>query len=92
MDKLILSRLEKLASIKLSIDDIAMLERSIDDALKCINVLLNVNTDGVEEFSGFYPYKCKLYSDTICDLPSRNDVLSNALQDNGFILVPKFIK
>lgn len=90
-EKDIIAKLENLSKICTTQVEKEKLAKDFDASLKCINELLEVNTDGVNDW--FYNFQMPIYEDKIKEnMPDVEDILSNTpSKQNNMIRVPKFV-
>jgi aspartyl-tRNA(Asn)/glutamyl-tRNA(Gln) amidotransferase subunit C len=83
----------KLARIGMSDAEIEALVPELNNILRWVEQLGEVNTDGVEPLTAVIDQKLRLRDDVVDDGDIRQDVLANAPEaQHGFFAVPKVIE
>jgi aspartyl-tRNA(Asn)/glutamyl-tRNA(Gln) amidotransferase subunit C len=83
----------KLARIAMSEDEIERLAPELNNILRWVEQLGEVNTDGIEPLATVIDQKLRLRDDIVNDGNVRDDVLANAPEaQHGFFAVPKVIE
>jgi aspartyl-tRNA(Asn)/glutamyl-tRNA(Gln) amidotransferase subunit C len=83
----------KLARIAMSEDEIERLAPELNNILRWVEQLGEVNTDGIEPLATVIDQKLRLRDDIVDDGNVRDDVLANAPEaQHGFFAVPKVIE
>ena len=92
IDKELILKLETLARLELSEAERDKLQGSLNDILKMVEKLDELNTEGVEPLVYVNEDAHVLRDDVVKNELSRKDALSNAPSQNGvFFKVPKVI-
>ena len=92
IDKELILKLETLARLELSEAERDKLQSSLNDILKMVEKLDELNTEGVEPLIYINEDVNVLRDDVVKNELSREDALSNAPSQNGvFFKVPKVI-
>jgi aspartyl-tRNA(Asn)/glutamyl-tRNA(Gln) amidotransferase subunit C len=92
IDKNLILKLETLARLELSDAERDKLQGSLNDILKMVEKLDELNTEGVEPLVYINEDVNVLREDVVKNELSREDALSNAPSQNGvFFKVPKVI-
>ena len=92
IDKELILKLETLARLELSEAERDKLQSSLNDILKMVEKLDELNTEGVEPLIYINEDVNVLRDDIVKNELSREDALSNAPSQNGvFFKVPKVI-
>ena len=92
IDKELILKLETLARLELSEAERNKLQGSLNDILKMVEKLDELNTEGVEPLVYINEDVNVLRDDVVKNELSREDALSNAPSQNGvFFKVPKVI-
>ena len=83
----------KLARIAMSDEELERLVPELNNILRWVEQLGEVNTDGVEPLTAVIPNKLRLRDDAVTDGDKRDDILANApVAEHGFFAVPKVIE
>ena len=83
----------KLARVAMSDEEIERLAPELNNILGWVELLGEVNTDGVEPLTAVIDQKLRLRDDIVNDGNIRDDVLANAPEaQHGFFAVPKVIE
>ena len=83
----------KLARIAMSDEEIERLAPELNNILGWVELLGEVNTDGVEPLTAVIDQKLRLRDDVVNEGNIRDDVLANAPEaQHGFFAVPKVIE
>ncbi len=92
IDESVILKLEKLAKLKLEQDEQAILMKDINDILKMVEKLNELDTDGVEPLVYLNLDVSPLDDDEPREMLSQKDALSNAPESkDGFFSVKKFL-
>lgn len=92
IDESVILKLEKLAKLKLEQDEQAILMKDINDILKMVEKLNELDTDGVEPLVYLNLDVSPLDEDEPSEMLSQKDALSNAPESkDGFFSVKKFL-
>ncbi len=87
------TKIAKLARIRLSADELPHYAREINGILKWIEQLAQVNTDGVEAMSSVSNQLLPWRADVVSDGNQQEAILKNApAQNYGCFLVPKVVE
>jgi aspartyl/glutamyl-tRNA(Asn/Gln) amidotransferase C subunit len=90
MNKEMILKLERLCAMKFNDDEIKKLEVDMDESMKCINELIAINTDGVQDW--FDEYELKTHSDVVENTLSPEELLKNTSKVyKNMIVVPNVI-
>jgi aspartyl-tRNA(Asn)/glutamyl-tRNA(Gln) amidotransferase subunit C len=93
MDQKTTAKVASLARIKLADDEIAPYSEQLSGILQWIEMLGEVDTDGVEPLANVANIELKLRQDVVNDGNVRDQVLSNAPESlQGYFVVPKVIE
>ena len=88
----VILKLEKLAKLKLSSHEKEVLMKDINDILKMVDKLNELDTAGVEPLAYLNVDESPLRDDVSADMLSQKDALSNAPDSKeGFFSVKKFL-
>ena len=83
----------KLARVAMSDEEIERLAPELNNILGWVELLGEVNTDGVEPLTAVIDQKLRLRDDVVNEGNIRDDVLANAPEaQHGFFAVPKVIE
>jgi aspartyl-tRNA(Asn)/glutamyl-tRNA(Gln) amidotransferase subunit C len=86
-------RVAKLARLKLQPADVPLLQDEINGILGWIELLQEVNVEGVEPMTSVAAMKLRWRDDVVTDGGKPDEVLKNAPEANmGFYAVPKVIE
>jgi aspartyl-tRNA(Asn)/glutamyl-tRNA(Gln) amidotransferase subunit C len=86
-------KLEALAQLELSDTERQILKSDLDNMIKMINKLQEINTDGLAPLVHLGTDRAALRSDQIIQSLSKEDALENAkFHDGHFFLTPKVIE
>jgi aspartyl-tRNA(Asn)/glutamyl-tRNA(Gln) amidotransferase subunit C len=86
-------RVAKLARLKLSPEEVPLLQGEINGILGWIEQLQEVDVTGVEPMTSVASMSLRWREDTVTDGDKQADVLKNAPESNmGFFAVPKVIE
>ncbi len=89
----VILKLEKLAKLKLDQDEQAILMKDINEILKMVEKLNELDTDGVEPLVYLNLDVSPLDEDVPRDMLSQKDALANAPESqDGFFRVKRFLK
>jgi aspartyl-tRNA(Asn)/glutamyl-tRNA(Gln) amidotransferase subunit C len=93
INKDLVNYLEKLARIELSSDEEDKVEKELGEILGYIDVLSELDTEGVEPMSHAFPV-CNVYrEDVVTNSDNRDAVLANAPHSkDGCFKVPKTVE
>jgi len=93
LDKSNTQKVARLAHIRLAEGEDEAYTNKINTILQWIDMLDEVNTDGVEPLANVANIDCKLREDTITDGGMQEEVLKNAPESlQGYFVVPKIIE
>ena len=93
VDESVISKLEKLAKIKLTSEERSEMKGDLEKMLKMVDKLSEVDTSGVEPLVYMHEEKNVLRKDEISKVLDRNEGLSNAPHKEGpYFAVPKVIQ
>ena len=93
IDEKLISKLEKLAKLRLNSDEKEQITRDLKKIVGMFDKLQEVNTTGVEPTRHIVRHEHRLRNDEVGNELSVERALRNApLAKNGFIAVPKFLK
>ncbi|MEZ0261090.1 MAG: Asp-tRNA(Asn)/Glu-tRNA(Gln) amidotransferase subunit GatC [Alphaproteobacteria bacterium] len=93
IDKNTVSRIAKLARIKVPEEDKETLARELSNILKMIEELNAVNTDGVEPLTSVVQMQMHAREDKVTDGGIPEKILANAPEQTaGFFVVPKVVE
>jgi aspartyl-tRNA(Asn)/glutamyl-tRNA(Gln) amidotransferase subunit C len=83
----------KLARIAMSEEELERLVPELNNILRWVEQLREVDTDGVEPLATVIDLKQRLRDDVVTDGGIRDKILANApLAEHGFFAVPKVIE
>jgi aspartyl-tRNA(Asn)/glutamyl-tRNA(Gln) amidotransferase subunit C len=83
----------RLARINLSEDETKIFQKQLDDVLKYVEKLRQVNVTGVDAAADGLPVFNVFRADAPCDWFTAKEALSNApRQANGLFVVPKVVE
>lgn len=92
INETVILKLEKLAKLKLDQDEQAILMKDINEILKMVDKLNELDTDGVAPLVYLNLDVSPLDEDIPGDMLSQKDALSNAPKSkDGFFMVKKFL-
>jgi len=92
INETVILKLEKLAKLKLDQDEQDLLMKDINEILKMVDKLNELDTDGVKPLVYLNLDVSPLDEDESRDMLSQKDALSNAPKSrNGFFSVKKFL-
>ena len=84
--------LEKLARITLSEDDEKKVGNELQDILTYIDMLNELDTDGVEAMSHCFPVTNVMREDEVAPSMSPDEIVANAPESqDGYFVVPKTV-
>lgn len=84
--------LEKLARITLSEDEEKKVGNELQDILTYIDMLNELDTDGVEAMSHCFPVTNVMREDEVAPSMSPDEIVANALESqDGYFVVPKTV-
>ena len=93
IDESVISKLEKLAKIKLTPEERTEMKVDLDKMLKMVDKLSELDTSGVEPLVYMHEEKNVLRKDVISNVLDRKTGLSNAPHKEGpYFAVPKVIQ
>ncbi|HYD18787.1 MAG TPA: Asp-tRNA(Asn)/Glu-tRNA(Gln) amidotransferase subunit GatC [Patescibacteria group bacterium] len=93
IDKNTVTKIARLARIKVTEDEKEVLSRELGSILKMIEELDRVNTDGVEPMTSVVQMQLFEREDVITDGEIQEKILSNAPEATaGFFVVPKVVE
>jgi aspartyl-tRNA(Asn)/glutamyl-tRNA(Gln) amidotransferase subunit C len=93
LDPATVRRIAKLARIKVSEDDVAALGHDLNSILGWIELLNEVNVDGVAPLAGASVMAMRMREDIVTDGNLQNEVLANAPDRAGpYYAVPKVVE
>lgn len=93
VDAATVRKIASLARLAASEEEIAALVPELNNILRWIEQLSEVDTDGIEPLAAVIPNTLRLREDVVTDGGIRDDVLANAPQaEHGFFAVPKVIE
>jgi aspartyl-tRNA(Asn)/glutamyl-tRNA(Gln) amidotransferase subunit C len=83
----------KLARITMSDEELERLVPELNNILRWVEQLAEVDTEGVEPLTAVVPNALRLREDKVTDGDCREEVLANAPNaEHGFFAVPKVIE
>jgi aspartyl-tRNA(Asn)/glutamyl-tRNA(Gln) amidotransferase subunit C len=83
----------KLARIAMSDEELERLVPELNNILRWVEQLAEVDTEGVEPLTAVVPNALRLRDDKVTDGDCREEVLANAPNaEHGFFAVPKVIE
>jgi aspartyl-tRNA(Asn)/glutamyl-tRNA(Gln) amidotransferase subunit C len=93
VDKALISKLEKLARLKLDVEEKESIQKDLTNILDMVEKLNEVKTEGVEPLIHISEETNVLRTDEVKHQLSRAEALSNAPKTDGtYFLVPKVIE
>jgi aspartyl-tRNA(Asn)/glutamyl-tRNA(Gln) amidotransferase subunit C len=93
VDESVISKLEKLAKLKLTSEERSEMQSDLEKMLKMVDKLSEVDTNGVEPLVYMHEEKNVLRKDKISNVLDRKTGLSNAPHKEGnYFAVPKVIQ
>lgn len=94
MDKKMLARIEKIASIKMKDEETELrFIKDVEGTINSVRKLLVVDLKNVKAFDGFSPYKLSTSTDDVEQTPDPDVILKNSFgNDKNMFKVPKIIK
>lgn len=93
MDSKTVTKVAKLARIRLAPEEVDIYAREIGNILKWVEQLQEINTDDVKPMAGVGDYTLRLREDKITDSNRQTDVLANApAPEFGCYVVPKVVE
>jgi len=93
VDNSVISKLEKLAKLKLSDHEKNEMKIDLDKMLKMVDKLSEVNTEGIEPLVYMHEERNVLRKDVISGVISREEALQNAPnRKQTYFAVPKVIQ
>ena len=93
VDKAIVSRVAELSRLKISDRDISTISEELADVMSWIDVLNEVDTNGVDPLSNVTGQKLPLREDIVTDGGYPERVLENSPEEtSGFFVVPKVVE
>ncbi len=93
VDQTTVRRIAKLARIKVSDEEVPALEGELNAILEWIEMLNEVDVDGVPPMTAVVETEMKKRDDVVSDGGTPEDVMANApAADNHFFVVPKVVE
>ena len=93
VDQATVKRIAHLARIKVDDEEVAHLEGELNDILKWIEQLSEVDVDGVEPMTSVQPMALKRRVDEVTDGGYADDVVENAPRsEDNFFMVPTVVE
>jgi len=93
VDQNTVRKIASLARIKVEEEDLPRLEGELNSILKWIEMLGEVNTDGVEPMTSAVHMKMKMRDDVVNRGGRAGDIVANApVSDDHFFAVPKVVE
>ncbi len=85
-------KIAKLSRIRLSDEEVEHYGREISGILDWVEMLQEVNTDGVAQMFSVSDTKLPQRKDEVTDGGCRDDVLANTESQYGYFVVPKVVE
>ena len=93
VDKAIVSRIAELSRLEISEKDISTISEELANVISWIDILNEVNTNGVAPLSNVTGQKLPLREDIVTDGGYPERVLENSPEEtSGFFVVPKVVE
>lgn len=93
IDKNTVTKIARLARIKVTEDEKDVLSRELSSILKMIEELSKVNTDGIEPLTSVVQMQLFEREDAVTDGAMQEKILTNAPEHTaGFFVVPKVVE
>ena len=93
VDQNTVRKIASLARIKVDEEDLPRLEGELNSILKWIEMLGEVNTDGVEPMTSAVHMKMKMRDDVVNRGGRAEDIVANApISEDHFFAVPKVVE
>ena len=93
LDKHVLQRIASLARLKIPENELIVLEKDLNNILRWVEQLSEVNTDDVDPMIGSLANELLMRKDEVVDGGYPEDILINSLEKRGnFFTVPKVVE